>query len=270
MASLSEEMKNKRDIKRKAEVLIVDGDLGNFGLYKAILSLEYILECAYNIQMAKQLCSGRCFDVIIYDANLGIEGLEDLCKELNRIYIEKTPEILVMEDKENKESIISYLCLGAKSYIPKPFTKESMINAIYDVLQQRRKNETSQRVAIVDKDYNVLKSMKSALEKKYIVNIINDVDIARKYAYAKNPDLMVLDVSMISGDDHICDSILANERMKNRVLFTAESLDEDIIKRCVKFNPEGILMKPIPDSDLLQTVEKILLRQSYIDDFGSR
>ncbi len=270
MASLSEEMKNKRDIKRKAEVLIVDGDLGNFGLYKAILALEYILECAYNVNMAKQLCAGRHFDVIVYDAKMGIDGLTELSNEIKKTSNAKLPELLIMEEEDNKDSIISYLCKGAKGYIPKPFTKESMVNAIYDVLYNRRKRETSQSIVIVDEDFSVLKAMKSTLGSKYSVNIINDIDGAKQYILVKKPDLIILDVTFLKEDNCTCDSILANERMKNRVLFTAESLNEDIIRQCANCNPEGILMKPIPEMDLLQTVEKILLRQSYIDDFGSR
>ncbi len=269
MASLSEEMKNKRDVKRKAEVLIVDKDLGNFGLYKAILSAEYILECAYNVAMAKQLCSSRAFDVIVIDGTVGVDSFKELRAELKERYGDNIPELLVMEEPEHKAEIISYMCVGAKGYIPKPFSKDGMIEAIYELLQKRRKKETKHTITIIDTDLAGLKAMKRTLEKRYIVGIINDIEMAKDYVSKKTPDLVIMDVSAMGGKPCICE-ILAGKEGHSHILFMASSLDEDVISKCSNFNPEGILMKPFADEVLQQTVEKILLRQSYMDDFGKR
>lgn len=270
MASLSEKMKNKRDVKRKAEILIIDKDLGNFGLYKAILSVEYILECAFNVQMAKQLCAVRTFDLVVIDGDLGVENFRELCAELKKLYEKNMPELLVMEEPDLKEKIIQYMCSGAKGFIPKPFSKEGMTDIIYKVLHERRKNETKHHITIIDNDFAHLKSMKTMLDKRYKVDIINDVDVAKDYITKKDPDLVVMDVSILGGEHCICEIMQAKENANNHVLFIADSPDADVIARCSTFNPEGILIKPLTDEVLQQTVEKILLRQSYVDDFGKR
>ena len=53
MSCLTEEMKNKRDRKRKWSLLVVDGDLGNMGLYKSILATEYVMVHIFTLEDAK-------------------------------------------------------------------------------------------------------------------------------------------------------------------------------------------------------------------------
>lgn len=268
MASLSEEMKNKRDIKRKAEILIVDKDFGNFGLYKAILSVEHILECAYNIDIAMELCKHRRFDIVIIEGDMGIENFKNVHEQLKGIYVENTPIMLVIADSNNKEEIIHYLCAGAEGYISKPFTKENMSEVVRTVLQARRKKETKNTVAIIDNDFAQLKSMKNMLDKRYSVNIINDVDVARDFVAKKKPNLVIMDVDVIKHTEMEKCDVIAKENADRHVLFLSKEPNEEIISKCSKFNPEGILIKPFAEEVFTQTVEKILFRHSYMDDFG--
>ena len=266
MASLSEEMKNKRDVKRKAEILIVDKDFGNFGLYKAILSVEHILECAYNIDIATTLCKSRRFDIVIIDGDVGIESYKLFYNQLKKKYSDNIPIMLVIEDGNNKENIIHYLCAGAEGYISKPFTKENMTEVVREVIYSRRRKETKNTIAIVDNDFSQLKSMKNMLNKRYLVNILNDIDVARDFVAKKNPDLLIMDVDVLKQEE-ICETV-TNECINSHILFLSREPDEEIIIKCSKFNPEGMLIKPFTEEVLTQTVEKILFRHSYMDDFG--
>ena len=54
MASLSKEMRSKRDIKRTSSLLIVDKDMGNMGLYRSILSMEYETDYAFSLEEAQK------------------------------------------------------------------------------------------------------------------------------------------------------------------------------------------------------------------------
>ena len=84
MACLTEEMKNKRERKRKSSLLIVDGDLGNMGLYKSILSTEYDLEHAFKLEEAKAKLEDGESDVIILDDAFNNEKLLQFIQEINK------------------------------------------------------------------------------------------------------------------------------------------------------------------------------------------
>ena len=67
MASLSKEMRNKRDIKRMPSLLIIDKDMGNIGLYRSILSAEYEMDNAFELNEAWDKLEQKEYDAIILD-----------------------------------------------------------------------------------------------------------------------------------------------------------------------------------------------------------
>ena len=84
----------------------------------------------------------------------------------------------------------------------------------------------------------------------------------------KSVDLIIMDVDVLNEEDCICDIIMSNESRNEHILFMANQPDANVISRCSKFNPEGIVVKPFTEDVLKQTIEKILLRESYMEDFG--
>jgi len=130
-------MINKNEIRVKSSVLIIDSDLGNFGLYKAILSKEYDLECVNSLSTASDRCENKSFDVLLIDGTFNVDETEVFYKKLKAKYEKNTPILLVLEEKDNKDSIICYLAIGAREYIEKPFTKEGIINGISDTLKRK-------------------------------------------------------------------------------------------------------------------------------------
>lgn len=257
MASLSEEMKNKRDVRRRYSVLIIDKDLGNFGLYKSILSMEYELECINSITIAANICKGKVYDVIVIDGGVNVEAAEEFYNAVVNMHQSDKPILLVLEEPSNKESIVNFLSIGAKDYIPKPFSKEGITNVIYGQLKKRREKEISQEVLIVDQEFEILKELKGYLEHKYKVNIINSCDIANKYIERYKPNLIICDISMF---DQSLQDACANGIP---VLFMTKTPDAETVSKCAKFNPEGFLIKPIQKEMFIKTLERIFLKESY-------
>lgn len=275
MASLSDEMKYKRDVKRKASVLIIDKDLGNFGLYKSILSVEYDLDCINTLSMAANMCTSKIFDIIIVDGQFDIEEADSFYKNVKSRYKQNSPLLLVLEEKSNKESIIGYLGIGAREYIEKPFTKEGITNVLYEQLKKRREHSIRKSVLIVDEDYELLKELKGYLKDNYNVSIVSSYELARKFMTMRLPDLIICEIKIFEMCiDDACRC--ANEELekldlgrqdKNKwimpVLVTMDNSDGEIIIKCAKYKPEGFLMKPIEKDKLQKTLERIFLVESY-------
>lgn len=268
MASLSEQMKNKRDVRRRSTVLIIDKDLGNYGLYKSILAMEYELECANSINLAMNLCRSRYFDVIIVDGGFSPDVMGAFYSEVTGLHEEEEPILLVLEEPDNKESIISYLCEGAIDYIPKPFSKEGITNILYEHLKKRRSRTVRQNVLIVDKDFKLMTEMKGYLEPLYDVNIINCCEVAESFVRKRKPDLIICDIAMFREKvKDICAAREADSDKQIPMLFMTDTPDEETVRECAKFEPEGFLVKPIEPDMLIKTLERIFLMESYTN-FG--
>lgn len=265
MASLSEEMRNKRDVKRRSTVLIVDKDLGNIGLYKSILAMEYELDCVSNIRAAVERCQQKTYDVIVADDGLGIGGIADFYSEAQKLYGRGELIFLVLSEPSDKENIMKCMCFGATGYIAKPFTKDGMSGKIYDAIKEKRQREVRNKVLILDHDKTTLCQMKDYLKDKYAVEIMNDCHNVAEYLKHNIPGLIIFDIDMpdMSGID-------ACEDIKNRdefadipVLFMTDKPDADSVTRCARFKPEGFLVKPVDKDTILNTLDRIFLIESY-------
>lgn len=268
MASLSENMKNKRDVKRKYAVLVVDSDLGNIGLYKAILSMEYDVDCALAIDKAEEMCRQKEYDVILADGNLGMDTITAFFDSISDSYNQNKSTCLVMSEPDDREQIIRCMCHGAYGYISKPFTRESMAGKLHEVLKDRREKEIKESILIMDESIENLKLMKACLEDKYIINIMNSGKAAVELIDRKRPDLIIADVMMpeLSGVD-IADRLQnSTEAEKIPVLFMAESPDMECLTRCEGYKTAGFMVKPVDREQLKKSVERILLVESYSKD----
>lgn len=264
MASLSEQMKNKRDVRRRSTILILDKDLGNYGLYKSILAMEYELDCANSINLAMNLCRSKYYDVIIADGGFSPDIVGAFYDEVAGLHKGDKPILLVLEEASNKESVISYLCEGANDYIPKPFTKDGITNIIYEQLKKRREHDVRQNVLIVDKDFKLLTDMKGYLSQLYDVNIINSCEVTKCYLTLHRPDLIICDYSMIKDQvDTFCELRGTDKGNGIPLMFMTDTPDTETISACARFEPEGFLVKPIESEMLMKTLERIFLMESY-------
>ncbi len=273
MASLSEDMKSKREVKRRSTVLIIDKDLGNYGLYKSILAMEYELDCINSIQSARNMCDEKHYDVILVDGGFETDDVEEFYVAVKTKYKKDRPILLVLAEPHNKETIIEYLGIGAREYIPKPFTKEGITNTIYEQLKRRRENTIRKSILIVDEDYEQLRELKSYLIHKYRVACVNSYEMAKKFMMSSMPDLTICDLKLF---EKAVDDVLRCKKEEERqmpldndkalnmpVLITSKVPDGEAISKCARFNPEGFLIRPIDKDTLLKTLERIFLIESY-------
>ena len=138
MSYLTEEMKNKRERKRKSSLLIVDSDLGNMGLYKSILSIEYDLENVFKLEDAVSKLDEGEYDAIILDDAFDNEKLIEFIQAINKK--NKQQLICLITEKSNSDLAIRCICKGVNRIIEKPFTRDGISNGIYDELKAVRDN----------------------------------------------------------------------------------------------------------------------------------
>lgn len=266
MACLTEEMKNKRERKRKSSLLIVDGDLGNMGLYKSILSMEYDMVHIFTLNDAKLKLGDGDYDAIILDDDFDNEKLLEFIQENN----EKNREqiICLITEQANSDLAIRCICKGVNRIIEKPFTRDGLSNGIYEELKAMRDNYIKKHVLIVDENLSNLKEMKKKLVDSYDVAIMNCAESGHKYIREYKPDLAIVDAVMIETlSDDVCEELMKKkERIGISLLFMTDNPSEECVLRCAQFKPDGFLVKPIDMDNLLECIERIFL----VDEYGVR
>ena len=263
MASLSKEMRNKRDIKRMPSLLIIDKDLGNIGLYKSILSAEYEMDNVFDLGEACLRLDQKEYDAIVLDDDFLDEEILSFLDKVKTKTGE--PAICLITDRGYDAFIIKALCKGVARLVNKPFTRDGLSNAVYDELKARRENYIKKHIVIVDDNLDNLKNMKAQLEGTYNVTIINCCEMGLRYIQKYHPDLVIADASMakMSGIK-MCDELEMNKENNGvALLFMTDDPSEECVLKCAQFKPEGFLVKPFPMEQLLSHIERIFLIETY-------
>lgn len=263
MASLSNEMRSKRDIKRTSSLLIVDKDMGNIGLYKSILSMEYETEYAFNLEEAREKINEKQYDAIVLDDDFNEDDINSFLikvKEKDREQV-----TCLITDKGHNEFLVRALCNGVRKIIQKPFTRDGLSNAVYEALKDKRQRYVKKHILIVDEDLENLKHMKKKLEENYDVTIMNCCQTGINFIMKYRPDLIIADTSMADAAGvEMCEELeRKKEATGTSLLFMTDDPNVECVLRCAKYKPEGFLVKPIEMDKLLTDIERIFLVDTY-------
>lgn len=119
-------------------LLLVEDDFAIAKNLKILLEKEnYCIDIAYTKKEAIDKLSNPTYDFFILDISLpdgdGFTLFESCIKSLNK------PTIFLTA-KEEEESIVKGLLMGAEDYITKPFSKRELIVRINKIIQRNKKN----------------------------------------------------------------------------------------------------------------------------------
>ena len=263
MASLSKEMRSKRDIKRMPSLLIVDSDVGNIGLYKSILSAEYEMDNVFDMKAALSKIEEKKYDAIILDDAFDKEEILEFLVEVNKISVGQL--VCLIADKSDDAFIIKSLCNGVYRIIDKPFTRDGLSNAVYEEIKQKRNVYVKKHILIVDEDLDNLQKMKKKLDESYNVTLMNCCHTGLNYIKKYHPDLVIAEASMVDEAGVIMGDDLVKNKEDNEVslLFMTDNPSQECVFKCAQFKPEGFLVKPIDMDKLLLDIERIFLVDTY-------
>lgn len=117
---------------------------------------------------------------------------------------------------------------------------------------------SKKHVLVVDDDANMLKLIKRYLEDRYDVATALNGKLAVRFLSKKHTDLILLDYEMPEGSgDEVLAAVRNFEKTKDiPVLFLTGVSDPKKIKKVLAFNPQGYLLKPIDQQELLKAVKE--------------
>lgn len=153
------------------KILIVDDTLANLQLLGSILKDQYSLSFCSHGKEALDLLEKDKPDLILLDIMMpDIDGFE-VCKIIRMS--EKTSQIpiIFLSAKNDRESVVKGMSLGAQDYIVKPFLPEEVLNRIKLQFPKKivpRLSENARSINNTSKVflYNRMRNMQTCLENK--------------------------------------------------------------------------------------------------------
>ncbi|MDA3958163.1 response regulator [Oceanispirochaeta sp.] len=119
----------------KKRLLIVDDTLPNLQLLGNILKDLYSLSFASGGQEALDMLEKSNPDMILLDIMMpSIDGFE-VCRRIRKNPVTKSIPIIFLSAKNDKESVVKGMSLGAQDYLVKPFSSEDVLSRIRNQFQ---------------------------------------------------------------------------------------------------------------------------------------
>lgn len=116
------------------------------------------------------------------------------------------------------------------------------------------------KILVVDDDKNVLRMLKTALERRYDVTTMNSGRMAQKYLETKNADLILLDYQMPHENGaEVLKKIRANPKHQNiPVIFLTGVAETSKVQEVISLDLQGYLLKPINMERLFQMIKELI------------
>lgn len=152
----------------------------------------------------------------------------------------------------------------------RPVAKNELLEKCYKLLGEKSGNDAEQEMAdkhrpkrkimLVDDSALLLRSMKTMLEKQYVICLAKSGEQALKLIPKEKPDLIMLDYEMDGMDGKSTfEAMKEDEDMRKiPVVFLTSIANRKSIYDVLKSKPDGYILKPPDEKRIRETIEEIL------------
>lgn len=226
--------------------------------------------CVDSLELVKGMAKVFSPDMAVI-CLVGIGNLDVKILDFLSNYNEQMPVLLIGTSEECKV-YDKYYESSKIDFVVRPTTLSELMKKCVQMLQLKETELTvaepvvkaestgKKRVLVVDDSGILLRSVKTILEKDYIVSVATSGIIALKQIKKNAPDLILLDYEMPEWDGKkTLEEIRNDEEIKDiPVVFLTGVADKEHIAAVLGLRPEGYLLKPVDPAKLIDTIEKVL------------
>jgi DNA-binding response OmpR family regulator len=172
--------------------------------------------------------------------------------------------VMFLTAKDDKQSIIKCMELGAVDYILKPFTDENLINSINFYFEPNKNDENKPVILAVDDNPAVLKTVHFLLKDDYMVYILAQPEKLSKLLGLIKPDLFLLDYKMPVIDGFNLIPIIRKVALHEDtpIVFLTSEGTVDTLSAAIHLGACDFIVKPVDETVLK---EKLALHlKNYI------
>lgn len=241
-------------------ILIVDDDAQTLKTMSLYLEGKARVSTVIGGRQALDYVRQHPVDIILLDVEMpimdGFLTLEQLRKVEECINV----PIIFVTGKNDKHTILNSSLLGVDGYLVKPVSKQTLLNKIDEVYQNKADRHNRKTVLMVDDDMSYLKQMNNLLQDTYNVIMINSAKLALNYLLKHTPDIIILDYQMpLYNGANVMNMIQKNNLGRPiPVIILSGALDREALQECYSYNPSAYLAKPVTKEVLIENIERVL------------
>jgi len=207
-------------------------------------------------------------NLIILDVNMPeMDGFETIVKLKNDDRLMNIPVIFI-SSRDDKESVIKGLSLGAADYFIKPFDTLKLIESIEkqfnpgneNKIKIEEKKEEMANILIIDDITSMLRTIHYSLHNKYNVTLLSKSELVIEYLQQNDTDLILMDLLMpvINGFDLIpMIRAIPKYAIIPIIIITTEGRPE-VKEKAASLGVNDFIVKPFTQNELNDKVEKYL------------
>ena len=211
-------------------------------------------------------------DLILLDINMPeIDGYETIKILKADERFAKIP-VIFLSGKDDEDSIIKGLTLGAVDHVTKPYTPKSLLDCISkhlhllehqdELMIDTDKNVSKQSILAVDDSPSMLRSIHFALHKHYKVHTLQKPEKLKSIVRSLMPDLFLLDFNMpeINGFELVKVIREFPDFQETPIIFLTSEGSEEHLKEAINLGISDYIIKPFNPRKLRGKIGKFLAK----------
>ena len=208
-------------------------------------------------------------DLILLDINMPeMDGFETLIKLKKDERYFKIPVIFITS-RDDKESVLKGLSLGAADYFVKPFETKKLIESMekhlnpnneFEPVKIKEKIEVKPNVLIVDDITSMLRTIHFCLRNEYNVTLLSKSEVVIEYLQNNDADIILLDLLMpvLSGFDLIPMIKALPKYADTPIIIITTEGDLQTVNKVMALGVKDLIKKPFTETELNEKVDKHL------------
>ena len=186
------------------------------------------------------------------------------CMALKDLYVNRNYDVYLMGNANDIQTIKEEVFAGGVSgEYYRPINVNEITEKILETVNRENADELRKHVLVVDDSGTMLTTIKSWLEDKYRVSMVNSAMNAIAFLSVQTPDLILLDYEMpaCSGAQFL---EMMRQDTKNGdvpVIFLTGHDDAATVKSVLELKPEGYLLKSRPKEEIVTKVDEFFRKK---------
>lgn len=193
-------------------------------------------------------------------------------------------DVLVYLDMQVLSSDIKICFIGEKAQIdkaylslPKERVEESFVRPVNikelgerleNLIEKGDSDFDAKHILVVDDDGMMLKAIKSWLDSRYRVTIVNSAMSAIKFLATNKVDLILLDYEMpVTTGPQAFEMLRSDPDTKDiPVMFLTVKSDKESVMRVLELKPESYLLKTMPPKELVAAIDNFFVERKALQN----
>ena len=122
------------------------------------------------------------------------------------------------------------------------------------------------KVVLVDDHHLIRMGIKALLKPESGIIVVGEVDKAKhalKYIEEKQPDVVLMDISLIDGDGILLTKAISDLHKNIKVIILSMHVKEDFIQRSIRAGASGYILKDSPKDELIKAIKDVAKGDKY-------